>query len=76
MPLPSPFCNGAASVKNFAHVDEADPSQASTSALNEGADFAVGHSKKYDRLNPPHQWRICFRWTASGPEDVTIVDYH
>ena len=22
------------------------------------------------------QWRICFRWTATGPEDVEIVDYH
>lgn len=22
------------------------------------------------------QWRICFRWTAMGPEDVEIVDYH
>ncbi len=22
------------------------------------------------------QWRICFRWTAAGPEDVDIVDYH
>lgn len=22
------------------------------------------------------QWRICFRWTASGPADVEIVDYH
>lgn len=22
------------------------------------------------------QWRICFRWTAAGPEDVQIVDYH
>ena len=21
------------------------------------------------------QWRICFRWTAAGPEDVEIVDY-
>lgn len=20
--------------------------------------------------------RICFRWTAAGPEDVEIVDYH
>ncbi|HVB51133.1 MAG TPA: type II toxin-antitoxin system RelE/ParE family toxin [Acidimicrobiales bacterium] len=26
------------------------------------------------RIN--QQWRICFRWTAAGPEDVTIVDYH
>lgn len=22
------------------------------------------------------QWRICFRWTLLGPEDVEIVDYH
>ncbi|MGV0393698.1 type II toxin-antitoxin system RelE/ParE family toxin [Corynebacterium riegelii] len=22
------------------------------------------------------QWRICFRWTAAGPEEVEIVDYH
>jgi len=22
------------------------------------------------------QYRICFRWTAEGPEDVEIVDYH
>ena len=22
------------------------------------------------------QWRICFRWTAAGAEDVEIVDYH
>jgi proteic killer suppression protein len=22
------------------------------------------------------QWRIVFRWTTAGPEDVEIVDYH
>ena len=22
------------------------------------------------------QWRVVFRWTESGPEDVRIVDYH
>jgi proteic killer suppression protein len=22
------------------------------------------------------RWRICFRWTTAGPEDVEIVDYH
>jgi toxin HigB-1 len=26
------------------------------------------------RIN--RQWRICFRWTDAGPEDVEIVDYH
>lgn len=22
------------------------------------------------------QWRICFRWTGRGAEDVEVVDYH
>jgi toxin HigB-1 len=22
------------------------------------------------------QFRVCFRWTATGPEEVEIVDYH
>jgi proteic killer suppression protein len=26
------------------------------------------------RIN--QQWRICFRWTDDGPEDVEICDYH
>lgn len=26
------------------------------------------------RIN--QQWRICFGWTAAGPENVEIVDYH
>lgn len=26
------------------------------------------------RIN--NQYRVCFRWTDSGPEDVEIVDYH
>jgi toxin HigB-1 len=26
------------------------------------------------RIN--RQWRICFRWSDAGPEDVEIVDYH
>jgi len=26
------------------------------------------------RIN--QQWRVYFRWTASGPADVEIVDYH
>lgn len=22
------------------------------------------------------QWRVCFVWTAAGPENIEIVDYH
>jgi toxin HigB-1 len=36
---------------------------------------------KYERLGQHSirinsQWRLCFRWTTAGPEDVEIVDYH
>jgi len=34
-------------------------------------DLAGRHSI---RIND--QFRLCFRWTDSGPEDVEIVDYH
>lgn len=26
------------------------------------------------RIN--QKWRVCFRWTTIGPEDVAICDYH
>ena len=38
-------------------------------ALN--GDLAGKHSI---RIND--QWRVVFRWTDAGPEDVEIVDYH
>jgi proteic killer suppression protein len=36
-----------------------------------GGDRAGQHSI---RIND--QWRVCFTWSASGPENVEIVDYH
>ena len=34
-----------------------------------------GRAGQYSvRVN--QQWRICFRWSSAGPEDVEIVDYH
>jgi proteic killer suppression protein len=29
-----------------------------------------------DSIRINDQFRICFRWTEAGPEDVEIVDYH
>ena len=34
-------------------------------------DRAGQHSIRINDL-----FRLCFRWSASGPEDVEIVDYH
>jgi proteic killer suppression protein len=35
-----------------------------------------GDRKGQHSIRINDQWRICFRWTDAGPEDVTIVDYH
>ena len=35
-----------------------------------------GHRKGQYSIRINDQWRICFRWTAAGPEDVEIADYH
>ena len=35
-----------------------------------------GDRKGRHSIRVNQQWRVCFRWTESGPADVGIVDYH
>jgi len=35
-----------------------------------------GDRKGQHSIRINDQWRICFRWTAAGPENVEIADYH
>jgi proteic killer suppression protein len=35
-----------------------------------------GDRKGLHSIRVNEQWRLCFRWTPNGPEDVEIVDYH
>ncbi len=35
-----------------------------------------GNRKGQHSIRINDQWRICFRWTERGPEQVEIVDYH
>lgn len=35
-----------------------------------------GDRKGQHSIRVNDQFRVCFRWTAAGPEDVEIVDYH
>jgi proteic killer suppression protein len=35
-----------------------------------------GDLRGYHSIRINDQWRIIFRWTEAGPEDVEIVDYH
>ena len=32
--------------------------------------------KGYHSIRVNDQWRIVFRWTEAGPQEVAIVDYH
>jgi len=50
------------------------------------ADLAGRPSNRFERLYGARkgqcsirindQWRLVFRWTDEGPEDVEIIDYH
>ena len=35
-----------------------------------------GDRKGQHSIRINDQFRVCFRWTRAGPEDVDIVDYH
>ena len=36
----------------------------------------AGDREGQHRIRINKQWRVCFRWTEDGPEDVEITDYH
>jgi proteic killer suppression protein len=36
----------------------------------------VGDRRGQHSIRINDQWRICFVWTAEGPRQVEIVDYH
>lgn len=35
-----------------------------------------GDRRGFHSIRINDRWRLCFRWTSLGPEDVEIVDYH
>jgi proteic killer suppression protein len=35
-----------------------------------------GNRESQHSIRINDQWRICFRWTKAGPEDVMITDYY
>jgi proteic killer suppression protein len=36
----------------------------------------AGDRKGQHSIRINKQYRICFKWTANGPENIEIVDYH
>jgi proteic killer suppression protein len=41
--------------------------------MNDEREKLAGHCQEGFRIDD--QWRICFRWTKAGPEEVTITGY-
>jgi len=39
-------------------------------------EFLQGDRKGQHSVRINGQWRLCFVWSAAGPTDVEIVDYH
>ncbi len=38
---------------------------------------ALGRDRKGQHsIRVNKQWRLCFRWTPDGAEDIEFVDYH
>ena len=35
-----------------------------------------GNWRGFHSIRVNDQWRVVFRWSESGPEDVDVVDYH
>jgi plasmid maintenance system killer protein len=57
-------------------VDAADFLQALNSPPGNRLEALKGDLAGKHSIRINDQWRIVFRWTDAGPEDVEIIDYH
>jgi toxin HigB-1 len=57
-------------------VDSADFLEALNSPPGNRLEALKGDLAGKHSIRINDQWRILFRWTDAGPEDVEIVDYH
>jgi proteic killer suppression protein len=57
-------------------VDSADFLEALNSPPGNRLEALKGDLAGKHSIRINDQWRIVFRWTDAGPEDVEIIDYH
>ncbi|MGY3448349.1 type II toxin-antitoxin system RelE/ParE family toxin [Bradyrhizobium sp. USDA 4353] len=57
-------------------VDSAEVLQALSSPPGNRLEALKGDLAGKHSIRIIDQWRIVFRWTDAGPEDVEIIDYH
>jgi toxin HigB-1 len=57
-------------------LDAATMLQDLASPPNNRLEALRGDRKGQQSIRINDQYRLCFRWTKNGPEDVELVDYH
>jgi len=62
--------------RKLAQLDAAETLEFLRSPPGNRLESLAGDRAGHHSIRINDQWRVCFRWTATGPEDVEIVDYH
>jgi proteic killer suppression protein len=62
--------------KRLRYLDAATSVQDLAALRSNRFETLEGDRKGQCSIRINRQWRICFRWTEEGAEDVEIVDYH
>lgn len=67
---------GKVATRKFALLDAAETLEFLGSPPGNRLEALVGDRIGQHSIRINDQWRVCFRWSSAGPEDVEIVDYH
>ena len=71
------FANVAkVATRKLAQLDAANTLEFLRSPPGNRLEALAGDRKGQHSIRVNDQFRLCFRWTAEGPTDVEIVDYH
>jgi proteic killer suppression protein len=62
--------------RKLAQLDAANTLEFLRSPPGNRLEALVGDRKGQYSIRVNDQFRLCFRWTAEGPIDIEIVDYH
>jgi toxin HigB-1 len=62
--------------RKLAQLDAAQTLEFLRSPPGNQLEVLKGNRKGQYRIRVNDQFRVCFRWTESGPTNVEIVDYH
>jgi proteic killer suppression protein len=62
--------------RKLAQLDAANTLEFLRSPPGNRLEVLAGDRKGQYSIRVNDQFRLCFRWTAEGPTDVEMVDYH